>query len=46
MSTLRNRINRSTPASFKKAVLELVGEEIVSRKLDFPVGYYDKSVKL
>ena len=48
MFTLRNLTEKdiNTPISIKETLFEQVGESVVSRKLDFPVGYYHKSAKL
>ena len=48
MFTLRNLTAEdiNTPISVKEAVFEQVGEGIVSRKLDFQVGFCNKSAKM
>ena len=45
MFTLRNVTAEdiNTPASVKETIFEQVGENIVSRKLEFLVGFYEKS---
>lgn len=48
MYTLRNfsTVDISTPGCLKEIVFKQVGETVVSSKLNFPVGYYQKSSKL
>ena len=48
MFTLRNLTAEdiNSPVSVKEAIFGQVGERVVSRKLDFPVGFYHKSAKL
>lgn len=47
MFTLRNLTaeGMSTPACLKEVIYDEVGDVVVSRKLDFPVGFYHKSAK-
>ena len=48
MFTLRNLTAEdiNTPGSLKEAIFEQLGDSFVSRRLDFPVGFYHKSTKI
>ena len=48
MYTLRNftALSVHSPKDVKEAIFTQVGETVVSRKLDFQVGYYNKASKL